>query len=161
MRIVALTTDLTGPVRDLMATGEPWVRPRDPSDYWLAAALFADTCPVAHADDGTVIGAAIGYRSQIQPVDVYVQDVIVHPSHRRQGVAAALLGHVRAAASAAGCQRIYLTSEPANTAAHAAWLALGFTNRPGDFQDPATGVHVVANFKGQGKHRAVYDLLLE
>lgn len=160
MRIAALTTDLTGPVRDLMTTGEPWVRPRDPSDYWLAAALFADTCPVALADNGTVIGAVIGFRSQTHPVDVYVQDVIVHPDHRRQGIAAALIGHVRTVASAAGSKRIYLTSEPANSAAHASWLALGFTNRRGDYRDQQTGVEVVADFKGPGKDRAVYDLNL-
>ncbi|MDN3243022.1 GNAT family N-acetyltransferase [Glycomyces tritici] len=158
MRIAALVANLTEPVRDLMTTGAPWVRPRDPSDYWLAAELFADTCPVAIADDGTVTGAAIGFRSQTRPADVYVQDVIVHPAHRRQGIAAALISHLRTVASAAGATRIYLTSEPANTAAHAAWLALGFTNRHGDYRDPQTGVEVIANSKGPGKDRAVYDL---
>lgn len=160
MHITPLSHELTGSVRDLMTAGAPWVRPRDPSDYWLCAELFAPTCPLALAGDGTVIGALIAYRSQVQPAQLYVQDLIVDPDRRRQGVAAALLAHLRRAAGALGCEQIYLTSEPANAVAHQTWLRSGFVNRPGDYRDAATGVHVVRDFKGPGKDRAVYDLEL-
>jgi hypothetical protein len=52
--------------------------------------------------------------------------------------------------------RIYLTSEPANTAAHATWTSLGFVNLAGDFT--VNDVAVTRDFKGPGKDRAVYQL---
>lgn len=66
MDVVAL-----GPARvsELIALAElnaPFVRPRSESDYWLYAELFAQTCPVA-VDDGQIIGAVLGFRSQSAP----------------------------------------------------------------------------------------------
>ena len=77
---------------------------------------------------------------------------------RRQGVAKVLLTTVRERATAWGCNRLYLTSEPANSTAHATWLSLGFVNTPGDHD--VCGVSVTADFKGPGKDRAVYELIL-
>jgi hypothetical protein len=68
-----------------------------------------------------------------------------------------LLAHIQRQAVAWGCKRLYLTSEPDNTAAHATWLSFGFTNVEGDLSEH--GVSVVSNFKGPGKHRAVYELV--
>ena len=141
-------------VRDLMALGEPYVRVRTISDYWLYAQLFSSTCPVAIIA-GRVAGAVIAFRSQDDPDDVYVQDVMTHPQQRRQGIARALLGAVRERAEAWGCGRLYLTSEPENGVAHAAWLSLGFVNVPGDIT--VGGVSVITGFKGEGKDRAVYE----
>ena len=69
-------------VMELMRLGEPYIRVRADSDYWLYAHLFADTCPVAVAER-QLVGAAIAFRSQRRPQDVYVQDVITHPRWRR------------------------------------------------------------------------------
>lgn len=55
-----------------------------------------------------------------------------------------------------GCRRLYLTSEPDNQAAHASWTALGFDNMPGGHQ--INGISVIADFKGPGRSRAVYQL---
>lgn len=51
-----------------------------------------------------------------------------------------------------------LTSEPGNRAADASWRAIGWASVPGDQE--VDGVQVIADFKGPGKDRAVYELLL-
>ncbi|QOC94958.1 GNAT family N-acetyltransferase [Micromonospora craniellae] len=87
-----------------MDQGAPYVKARTASDYWLYARLFSSTCPVAIAD-GSVVGAVIAMRSQEDPNEIYIQDVMVHPDHRREGVAVALVGRVRARAERWGCKR--------------------------------------------------------
>lgn len=155
MLITPLSPDRVDEVADLMRLGEPYVAVRGLSDYWLYSALFASTCPVA-IEDGTVIGAVIAMRSQDEPAEVYVQDVVVHPGHRRRGVAGILIGSVAARAQAWGCRRIRLTCAPGNTAALAAWQRLGFRNLPGDYA--VDGTQVIANYKGPGRDRPVFEL---
>jgi GNAT superfamily N-acetyltransferase len=140
-----------------MDLGGPYIRARTPSDYWLYAQLFSSTCPVAQVD-GTVVGAVIAMRSQDDPAEVYIQDVMTHPDHRREGVAAALIDVVRKRAQQWSCRRIYLTSEPDNAPAYGAWTSLGFANSAGDYT--VNGVAIVKDFKGPGKDRAVFELLL-
>jgi GNAT superfamily N-acetyltransferase len=155
--VVPLRQELIGQVMDLMALGEPYITVRTASDYWLYANLFSSTCPVI-VDGGRVVGAIVAFRSQDHPDEVYVQDVMTHPEHRRRGLTRTLVAALREQVSTWGCTRVYLTSEPDNIAAHATWLALGFTNRPGDHV--VDGVQVISNYKGPGKDRAVYDLPL-
>ncbi|SDG99103.1 Acetyltransferase (GNAT) family protein [Sinosporangium album] len=157
MRITALNQDLADEVLKLMNLGSPYVRARTPSDYWLYARLFASTCPVALVD-GLVVGALIGMRSQEDPFEIYIQDVMTHPDHRRRGVAGALVDIVRRRGREWGCRRIYLTSEPDNARAYAAWTSMGFANTPGDYT--TNGVSITRDFKGLGKDRAVFELLL-
>jgi GNAT superfamily N-acetyltransferase len=154
MFVKPLTQGLIPAVYDLMAQGEPYVRVRTLSDYWLYAHLFSTTCPVAIIDD-RVVGAVIAFRSQDDPEDLYVQDVMTHPEQRRRGVTRVLLGDLIQRADEWGCRRLYLTSEPDNRAAHAAWLTLGFVNVPGDVT--VNGVSVTTGYKGPGKDRAVYQ----
>jgi GNAT superfamily N-acetyltransferase len=156
--ITPLKTDHIGDVHQLMELGEPYIRARTLSDYWLYATLFSTTCPVALADDSTIAGAVIAFRSQDQPTDVYVQDVMTHPQHRRRGITRALLQSVRSQAEKWDCRRIYLTSEPDNQAAHASWTTLGFDNVPGDHR--INGISVITDYKGPGRDRAVYELIL-
>jgi GNAT superfamily N-acetyltransferase len=102
-------------VIELMSLGAPYIRPRTASDYWLSANLFSTTCPVAR-DGGRLVGAIMAFRSQDVSDDVYLQDVIAHPEHRRTGVTTALLDAVRERSQLLGARRLYLTSEPDNTA---------------------------------------------
>lgn len=155
MRITPLRQEFIPQIIALMQLGEPYIRPRTHSDYWAYATLFSSTCPVALVGDH-VAGAVIAFRSQDDPRDVYVQDVMTHPDHRQQGVSKALMAAVRDQAAGWGCTRLYLTSEPDNTEAHATWRALGFVNVPGDRE--VDGVSVTSNFKGPAKDRAVYQL---
>ena len=145
MIIKPLRVEHIGAVEHLVGLGGPYVWPRTPSDYWLHAELFSCTCPVAF-DDQELAGVVIAFRSQNKPDDIYVQDVVTHPDHRRRGIARALLDSVRHQATTWGCRRLYLTSEPDNRAARATWLSLGFTNVPGDHT--IDGVSVISNYKG-------------
>lgn len=157
MIVTTLSVDLIPQVQRLMELGSPYIRVRTDSDYWLYASLFSSTCPVALADS-QVVGAIIAFRSQDNPDDVYAQDVMTHPEYRSRGVTRALMTHLRDRAKEWGCNRIYLTSEPDNLVARAAWEALGFRNVTGDYA--IDGVSVIKDFKGPGKDRAVYQLHL-
>ncbi|MFE7802522.1 GNAT family N-acetyltransferase [Nocardia sp. NPDC057440] len=87
------------------------------------------------------------------------QDIMTHPEHRRRGVTRALVDDLRKQAWVWSCRRLYLTSGPGNIAAHKTWETLGFANVRGDrFID---GVSVITDYKGPGKTRAVYELVLE
>lgn len=158
MKITPLRVDLIPQVTALMKLGEPYIRARTYSDYWAYSKLFSSTCLLAITDTGDAAGAVMAFRSQDNPCDVYVQDVITHPDHRQQGVSKALITAVRGQAANWGCARLYLTSEPDNAADQATWRALGFVNVPGDRD--VDGVSVTSNFKGPGKHRVVYELTL-
>ncbi|GIG60576.1 hypothetical protein Lfu02_49480 [Longispora fulva] len=157
MKITPLSKHLIGPVHHLMTLGEPFIFARTTSDYWAYGELFASTCPVALIDD-EVVGAVMAFRSQVEPNEIYIQDVMVHPGHRNHGVASALLGSIRDQAATWGCTRLYLTSEPQNTAAQATWRKLGFVNVPGDYE--VDEVSITKDFKGMGKDRAVFEVRL-
>ncbi|RZU48767.1 acetyltransferase (GNAT) family protein [Krasilnikovia cinnamomea] len=157
MNIVPLSQQLIPAVERLIELGLPYVRLRTNSDYWLYATLFSTTCRVALVDD-TVVGVVVAFRSQDDPSELYVQDVMTHPGHRQRGIARSLVSAVRDQAIHWGCRRLYLTSEPDNAAAHNAWLSLGFVNVPGDHKEG--DVSVISNYKGPGKDRAVYELLV-
>ncbi|MER7164890.1 GNAT family N-acetyltransferase [Micromonospora sp. NPDC000207] len=157
MNIAPLTVNRIPDLEKLLALGEPYIRLRGSSDYWLYATLFANTCPLA-VIDGQVVGSVIAFRGQVEPSEIYLQDVMTHPSHRRQGVTRALVEEVHRQGSLWGCRRLLLTSEPENHAAHSAWLGMGFNNVPGDTTE--AGVSVIYDYKGPGKHRAVYERLI-
>jgi ribosomal protein S18 acetylase RimI-like enzyme len=157
MELTTLSKEHIPALTQLMEQGEPYVRVRGESDYWLYSELFADTCPIM-IEDGQVIGAVLAFHSQVNSFETYIQDVMIHPDHRRKGIASKLITVLADQARDAGRTRIYLTSEPDNTAAHETWTRLGFKNRPGTRKDGA--IEIIENFKGIGKDRAVYDLAL-
>ncbi|MFC6011112.1 GNAT family N-acetyltransferase [Nocardia lasii] len=142
----------------LTNTGAPHLLPRTRSDYWAYATLFSTTCPVAMIDQ-RVVGSVIAFRSQDDPDDIYIQDVITHPDYRRRGITRTLIDTVAGRGVEWGCRRLYLTSEPDNVSAHAAWTALGFTNAAGDYE--VGGISVITDYKGPGRSRAVYELPLD
>lgn len=154
MKVVPLATERIPDVETLLALGKPYIKLRVSSDYWLYAKLFSTTCPVA-VPDGEVVGCVIAFRSQDDPAEIYLQDVMTHPGHRRCGIARSLVGDVRRQAFRWGCRRLYLTSEPDNRPAHDAWLPLGFVNTDGDRW--ADGMSVISDYKGPVKHRAVCE----
>lgn len=155
MIVAALSQELIPQVQHIMELGAPYVRVRTHSDYWLYANLFSSSCPVALIDN-SLVGAVIAFRSQDIPDDLYVQDVVTHPEHRNRGVARTLLEKVQRRAAQWGCTRVYLTSEPGNTAAHDTWMSLGFVNLPGDHM--VGEVSVITDLKGPTKDRAVYEI---
>jgi GNAT superfamily N-acetyltransferase len=154
MNIVPLDISLVPGTMALLAMGDPFVRVRSESDYWLYSQLFSSSCPMM-VEGGSVIGVVLAFRSQDTPDEIYVQDVMVHPQHRRRGIARALLDGLVVRAETWGCKRIYLTSEAENSAAHQAWTVMGFVNVPGDRKQG--GVWIISDYKGPGKDRAVYE----
>lgn len=157
MIVTELSQERISEIEKLMELGAPFVTPRTPSDYWMYARLFSSTCLVALIN-GMMVGAIIAFRSQDDPEDVYVQDVVTHPDLRGRGVARGLLSLLVERVAQRGVTRVYLTSEPSNEAAHRTWLSLGFVNVPGDREEH--GVRVTSDFKGPGRDRAVYELRL-
>jgi GNAT superfamily N-acetyltransferase len=157
VKVVPLSQNLITDVMTLLGLGEPYIRVRTESDYWLYARLFSSTCPVAISAGG-IAGVAIAFRSQGDPEEIYIQDLMVHPGMRRQGIAGLLLDELLRRAHGWACRRLYLTSEVDNVAAHQAWTAKGFVNVQGDRLEG--GVWVTLDFKGPGKDRAVYELRL-
>ncbi|MFM7330558.1 MAG: N-acetyltransferase family protein [Brachymonas sp.] len=55
-----------------------------------------------------------------------VEDVVVHPQHRSQGIGRQMMEHARAMAREAGCYKLALSSNQKRTRAHAFYESLGF-----------------------------------
>jgi ribosomal protein S18 acetylase RimI-like enzyme len=157
MIITTLNQDLINEVEQLMSLRRPFVRARSQSDYWLYAHLFSSTCPIVLME-GKVGGVVIAFRDQENPKEIYVQDLMVHPAHRKKGIAKKLMTRIQERAMDWDCTRIWLTSEVENTAAQALWSSMGYCNKEGD--KIADGVSLVTDFKGKGRDRAVYELFL-
>ncbi|GAB3430146.1 hypothetical protein [Actinophytocola sediminis] len=78
MKITPLGVGLIPQILTFMGLGKPYVTVRTASDYWLYATLFSSTCPVV-LNNGELAGAVIAFRSQDDPNDIYIQDVMTHP----------------------------------------------------------------------------------
>ena len=157
--IVSLDAQQVDALEQLMSAAGPYITARTRSDYWLYATLFSSTCPIAVTAGGALIGAVIAMRSQDEPDTLYIQDVVVDPQYRHRGIARVLLHAVVSRARQMRCRRVYLTCEPGNQAAVRTWQALGFRNQPGD--RIVDGIQVIADYKGPGRDRAVYQLDLD
>jgi ribosomal protein S18 acetylase RimI-like enzyme len=55
-----------------------------------------------------------------------VEDVVVHPQHRSQGIGRQMMEHARTMAREAGCYKLALSSNQQRTRAHAFYESLGF-----------------------------------
>lgn len=55
-----------------------------------------------------------------------VEDVVVHPQHRSQGIGRQMMEHARTLAREAGCYKLALSSNHQRTRAHAFYESLGF-----------------------------------
>jgi ribosomal protein S18 acetylase RimI-like enzyme len=105
--------------------------------------------------DDRPIGFIAAFRNQDNPKELYIQDLVVHPKARRQGIATALLEAVLSSAKALGCERAWLTSELENDAAHRTWRQNGFVNPPADRK--VGDFWVTNDLKGPGRHRVIYE----
>ncbi len=143
---------------ELFANAGPYVTARTLSDYWLYARLFSSTC-LCIRSDGRPVAAVIAFRDQTPGVDeIYIQDVAVHPHHRRHGLGEALLGELHQRARGWSVKRLWLTSEAENIGAMKLWRRLGYENVESDYQ--MDGVWLTCGLKGPGRDRAVYQLHL-
>lgn len=70
-------------------------------------------------DDGLVVGqlAAVVHRHPDQPTELYLDNLGVAPSHRRQGIASRLLDEALALGRAFGCEEAWVATDTHNEAA--------------------------------------------
>lgn len=100
-----------------------------PSDRYLADLLNMDTFIVLVAMDGeTVIGGLAAYefkKFECERSEIYIYDLAVAATHRRQGVATALIEHLRPLAARRGAQVIFVQADHTDPPAIALYTKLG------------------------------------
>lgn len=115
--MIALNTDQGDPT-ELLTTAH------------VAALIGGDTTVivVAQDEDHALAGYATGhhtYETGHAEAGLYVGDLYVAPTHRRRGVARALLAALARAGHARGARHLWLTAREGNAAAHAFYRRLG------------------------------------
>ena len=135
----------------VMREGRPWLP--ETADYWLWQACFGATSFIA-SSDGVLTGGVLACINQSKPDELYIDQVAVQREWRGRGVTGRLLEAVGEEARRRGCQRLWLSTDPANPAARA-WPRHGFALLPGN--DEVNGLPVTRDFKGPGKHRAIFE----
>jgi aminoglycoside 3-N-acetyltransferase I len=100
-----------------------------PDDAYLHRLLAGDTfIALAALDGGTVVGGLAGYELKKfeQPrSELYIYDLAVAESHRRQGVATALIGELKIIAAERGAWVIFVQADYGDDPAVALYTKLG------------------------------------
>jgi ribosomal protein S18 acetylase RimI-like enzyme len=102
---------------------------RQPDDAYLAGLLASPTfVAVAAYADGRVVGGIAGYvlpKFEQARSELYLYDLAVDRSHRRQGVATAMIDELRALAARRGVYVIFVQADHGDDAAIALYTRLG------------------------------------
>jgi aminoglycoside 6'-N-acetyltransferase I len=109
----------------------------DPVDAGAAAEFLAD--PRHHlavaVDDGVVVGFISAVHT-VHPDDprpeLWINEVGVAPSHRRRGLAGALLAAILERGRELGCSEAWVLADPGNAPAMGLYAALGGVEDEGD-----------------------------
>jgi aminoglycoside 3-N-acetyltransferase I len=101
-----------------------------PDDAYLAAQLAnpAIIVLIAEAADGTIIGGLVAYelpKLEQARSEIYIYDLAVAESHRRQGVATALIAELQFIARERGAWVIYVQADYGDDPAIALYTKLG------------------------------------
>ena len=142
MLVAPLTSFSLHQIEAVMREGRPWL-PQS-TDYWLWQACFGSTSFLASAGDA-LTGGVLACVNQCKPEEFYVDQVAVHQTWRGRGVTGLLLEAVSTSARQRGCQRVWLSTDPANPATQV-WPRYGFVP-----------LGVQKDFKGPGKDRALFE----
>jgi GNAT superfamily N-acetyltransferase len=106
---------------------------REAEDRYRAAAADPDVLHLVAEDDGRLVGMAFGRVGAISSISdqrvLEVSNVVVVPSHRRRGVARALVRSLAAFARGRGVSRMALKTYLQNDDAMKFWGSLGFRPR--------------------------------
>lgn len=142
MIVSPLTAFTLQQIQSTFSAGGPWLPQQ--TDYWLWQACFPSTSFIA-AEGDALAGGVLACVNQKALQEVYVDQVAVHQPWRGRGVTGLLLDAVCAEARKRGCERVWLSTDPANPATHV-WPRYGFAP-----------LGVKPDFKGPGKHRALFE----
>lgn len=90
-----------------------------------------DRIQLAAVRDGIVVGQLLAFihRHVDKPSELYIDDLGVAPSVRREGIATRLLEKAVGIAQAQGLADIWVATEPENDGAKAFYEAMGLTGR--------------------------------
>jgi len=102
---------------------------KPPSDAYAAKVLAKDhIIPLVALSDGQVIGGLVAYeldKLEQQRSEIYIYDLAVDESARRQGVATALIKHLGEIAVSRGAWVIYVQADYGDDPAIALYTKLG------------------------------------
>lgn len=108
---------------------EPTYAGAPPDDDWLARLLGGGQAVALVALDGAeMVGALVAYdlpKFEQRRSEFYIYDLAVAATHRRRGIATALIDALRAVARARGAWVIYVQADPPDAAAVALYDKLG------------------------------------
>jgi GNAT superfamily N-acetyltransferase len=154
LRVVQATQLPVAEIAALMAEGKPWLP--EASDYWFFATFCGSMSFVAMSDE-TPVGGLIACLHPEKLDEIYIDQVAVHHLFRGRGIVQALFAAIENRARELRCMRLWLSTDPKNPAVRV-WPRLGFANCPGDALDG--DLSIVRDFKGPGKHRAIFEKVL-
>jgi aminoglycoside 3-N-acetyltransferase I len=114
-----------------------------PSDAYLEGLLAKDHVIALVALSGEeVVGGLVAYeldKFERARREIYIYDVAVHEAHRRQGVATALIAHLRGIAAQRGAWVVYVQADHGDDPAIALYEKLGIREDVLHFDIPVDG----------------------
>ncbi len=121
----------------------PTYSDRQPTNEYLANLLHSETfIALAAFDRGTAIGGLAAYvlpKFEQARSEIYIYDLAVASSHRRLGVATALISHLKRVAVELGAYVIYVQADYGDDPAVALYTKLGIREDVMHFDiDPST-----------------------
>lgn len=135
IRILSLTSSDLAPMRVMLAMfgtafGDPGTYTgRQPDDAYLTRLLASDTFLAIAAFDGDqVVGGLAGYvlpKFEQARSEFYIYDLAVAETHRRQGIATALIEELKTQAAARGVYVIFVQADHGDDPAIALYTKLG------------------------------------
>lgn len=133
--IVPMHAEHLDDLADLESTAfsRPW-------SYDALAEELQNPLAVFYVAEDVEAESAVGYLGMHHILDEgFITNIVVHPAHRRQGIAAALLAEARAYARKNEMTRICLEVRASNAAARSLYEDFGFEEdgvRPGFYDSP-------------------------
>ena len=132
--IVTLAPGDTGLLRSVSlmfgaAFGDPTYRVAEPPVTYLERLLASDTfIAFAAMDDGEVVGGLAAYvlpKFEKERSEIYIYDLAVAQTHRRQGIATSMIEELRRIAVSRGASVLFVQADYGDDAAIALYTKLG------------------------------------
>jgi aminoglycoside 3-N-acetyltransferase I len=132
VRVTASRLDLVAGMLDVFAVAFEDVetfRQHRPNAAYLKSFLDRDTVfAIAAIVEGSVVGAIVAYeliKIEQERSEIYIYDLAVLPSHRRQGIATGMIAALRKLAVERGAWVVYVQADYGDEPAIALYTKLG------------------------------------